>query len=230
MGGIWERAYPYVTNPTVRILYGGSFDPIHIGHMRLAIECQAQFHAFEFRFIPAWRSPLKDEPGASSSHRLAMLELAVAELKRLTGSNSFTIDTTELARRGASYTMDTLAALKDEYRDDLFILLMGMDSWQNLNQWHRWQELFEHANLLVVNRPDVESKTNLEVVAFAKPRTCESMQLTSQTAGAVGFIETTPLAVSSTAIRALVQQGQTPAFLVCEPVRQYIQQHKLYNS
>lgn len=214
----------------VRLLLGGAFDPVHIGHMRLALECQARFYASELRFIPAFQSPLKAEHSAANEHRLHMVQLAAAELNRVTASDCFTVDAREIMRGGTSYTVDSLQALRETFSEDCLVWIMGLDSWLSLPNWHRWQALTDYCHLLVANRPGYELQLPEALANFTQGKVCAPESLPQTSAGSISFINTTPLEVSSTAIRHQLGSDTNSAFLVCEPVRAYINQHQLYRT
>lgn len=210
-----------------RLFLGGTFDPVHTGHMRLALECQAQLQA-ELYFVPCKAPVHKAEPQIATEHRLRMLELAVEELNRVSYSTSFALEPCELSRAQPSYSTATLAYLRTLYPHDTLVWIIGMDSWLGLNQWHQWQNLTEHANLLVVNRPGFEAGQGLapEQAQWLEGKVTTVDALPK--AGAVCFVQTSPMAVASSHLRNLVSRGQSSAFLVCEPVRHYMQTHQLY--
>ena len=116
-------------------LLGGTFDPVHCGHLRLAIEIRERLQLDEIRLVPAARPPLRDYPSASEEQRLTMLEIITRSFP------SFVIDDRELHRRGPSYTIDTLESVREEAPDDAIWLIVGMDAFLRLERWHRWEEL-----------------------------------------------------------------------------------------
>ncbi len=213
----------------MRLFLGGTFNPVHIGHIRLALECQWQTGARQVDFVPCRLPPHKPEPGVSSRHRVNMLELAVDELNRLPGIDArFAVEQSELQRDGPSYTVDSLAHLRRLYPDESLSWIIGMDSLVQLEQWYNWQSLTDHANLLVVNRPGSDVPAAGQLDWWLAQRRCAVEQLPVK--GGVAFLTTTPLAVSSTAIRRQVYLHQSPAYLVTDVVRNYIATHYLYQT
>ncbi len=211
---------------STRLFLGGTFNPIHIGHLRMALAACEQCSADGVTFVPVKQPPHKTSPVISDAHRLAMLKLAVGELNAF-NAGQFDIATLELERAGPSYTVDTLAALRALHPGDNLAWVIGQDSWANLHTWHQWQRLLELANLVVVNRPGVPEGIAPEVSAMVG-QPVEACALGAS--GAVAFVSMPPVSVASTDIRTAVQKGQTPAYLVCEPVRQYIHSEKLYRA
>lgn len=128
-------------------LLGGTFDPVHYGHLRFASEARTALGLAEVRLVPSATPPHRGMPGASAADRVAMLELAIREFPGLS------IDTCEIRRGGVSYTVDTLAALRSAHPDTPLILLIGADAFRGLAEWHRWQRLFALAHLVVAPRP-----------------------------------------------------------------------------
>jgi len=197
--------------------------------MRLALECQWQTGATQVYFVPCRLPPHKPEPGTSPQHRVNMLELAAQALNALPDINAcFSVEQNELQREGPSYTVDSLAYLRSLYPDETLSWIIGMDSLASLEQWYNWQCLTDHANLLVVNRPGYNVPVSGQLDWWLAQRRCTIEQLPAQ--GGVAFLTTTPLAVSSTAIRRQVFLRQSPAYLVTDAVRDYIATHHLYQN
>ena len=129
-------------------ILGGTFDPIHLGHLRLGEEAIQQLSIAQVRFIPAGQPPLRDTPGASAEQRLAMVKLATS------GNPHFEVDDSEVWATQRSYTVDTLEHLRDEVGPlRSLVLLLGNDAFERLEQWHRWQRIFALAHLAVATRP-----------------------------------------------------------------------------
>src|SRR3990167_3042945 len=179
-------------------IFGGTFDPVHIGHLRSALEV-AEFMALdELRLIPSARPPHREAPQVSARDRLAMVELAVAGLPPLR------VDDRELKRDKPSYSIDTLESLRSELAaaDQLF-LIIGWDAFCGLPSWHRWNELLEHCHILVLQRPDADSDAPQALRGLLAARSVGDPQALSGPSGQIAFIWQTPLAVSATQIRAL---------------------------
>lgn len=203
-------------------IYGGSFNPVHYGHLRTALEIKDMFALDEIRFIPCYQSVLKKLPSINSSMRLAMLQLATAEQQGLI------CDSRELDRKGTSYMIDTLISLRDQFPQKTLALLIGSDAFLTLRQWHHWQKLFDYAHLIVMTRPK-SNKTLL--LDFFKTRLANNpTELKHSLAGKLYFQPVTQLAISSTQIRKLLITKGSPRFLMPDNVIDYIYENKLYRN
>ena len=137
-------------------LLGGTFNPIHFGHLRMAQELVEALNLTEVRFIPSANPPHKNQPSVSAKERAAMVQLAVAN------NPLFKLDTRELNRDGASYTIDTLISLREELGNNVALcLVMGSDAFAKLNTWHRWQELLKYCHIILVQRPSKLAQAKL---------------------------------------------------------------------
>ena len=204
--------------------FGGSFDPVHEGHLQTALELLDRFPFERLTLLPAARSPLKDD-GAAFAHRLAMLQLAVSRHPRLQ------VDDRESRRPPPSYTIDTLTELRQELGPDRpLVFILGLDSLLTLNLWHRWRELTDFAHLLVVTRPGCSPDFVGEIAEWlAAHRVNDPLMLECQPNGRILLAETTPHAVSSTAIRAALHQGAAPETQpLPASVAGYIRHNQLY--
>jgi nicotinate-nucleotide adenylyltransferase len=209
-------------------LFGGTFDPIHFGHLRLATELAEAFHLEQVLFIPAGLPYHRGRDAhATSEQRLTMVKLATQRDAR------FGVDERELRREGPTYTYDTLAEIRAERGPELpIVFLLGSDAFGQVNTWHRWQELFELAHFAVAIRADDAewfSKGPGAFPAEVGPRvTLNLRELLAAPAGKVMTFSMTPLAIASTAIRNLVGDGASIRYLTPDPVAEYIRSHKLY--
>jgi nicotinate-nucleotide adenylyltransferase len=202
-------------------VFGGTFDPVHFGHLRPALEIGEALALDELRLIPCHQPPHRGTPGASSADRLAMLYLAVADQPQ------FVVDSRELGRDGPSYSVDTLKSLRDEQPEAMIVLCLGMDAFAGFTRWHRWQEILELAHLLVTPRPDAELPS--EPAQLLADRRVESVSaLDACFAGKIFLQPVTQLAISATAVRELVAAGRDPNFLLPLAVRAYLREHGLY--
>jgi nicotinate-nucleotide adenylyltransferase len=206
-------------------VFGGTFDPVHIGHLRSALEV-AEFMALdELRLIPSARPPHREAPQVSAQDRLAMVELAVAGLPPLR------VDDRELKRDKPSYSIDTLESLRSELAaDDQLFLLIGWDAFCGLPTWHRWSELLEHCHILVLQRPDADSEAPETLRNLLAARSISDPLAMEGPAGQISFIWQTPLAVSATQIRTLLASGKSVRFLLPDAVLTYIHAHGLYRA
>jgi nicotinate-nucleotide adenylyltransferase len=207
-------------------LLGGSFDPVHEGHIALAALFTEQLHADELRVIPA-RPWQKSALQATDAQRVAMLELAFADSKV-----PVVIDTQELDRDGATYTVDTLRALRAELGDETsLVFLIGADQLQRLDTWRDWHALFELANLGVAARPGfslADAALPPAVVQELAQRRASPEQLRATPCGLVNVAPSLAVDVSATEIRSALCKEDDANALLPSVVLDYIQQHHLY--
>jgi nicotinate-nucleotide adenylyltransferase len=210
-------------------LFGGTFDPIHFGHLRLATELAEAFRLDQVLFIPAGL-PYHRGRGAhaTADERLTMLKLATARDAR------FDIDDRELKREGDTYTFDTLSEIRKERGPQAsLVFLAGSDAFAKIDTWHRWTELFDLAHFAVAIRADDAQWFSKGPGAFPKeawPRiTLNLRELVGSPAGKVMSFSMTPLAISSTAIRALAGDGASIRYLTPDPVVEFIRSRQLYS-
>ena len=205
--------------------FGGSFDPIHQGHLATARELVDVFALAKLVFLPAALSPLKQQ-SLAIQHRVAMLKLAIED------DRIFAIDEQELHRPQPSYTIDTLRCLRAQYgTQQSLAFIMGMDSFLSLPKWRDWQQLTDFAHLIVVSRPDYDAQLPTELLAWLNNRRCnDRLLLEYHPHGLVYFVATQPHAVSSTDIRARLALGQNTSATLPACVAAYIQLHHLYGA
>ncbi|MGX5833542.1 nicotinate-nucleotide adenylyltransferase [Aeromonas piscicola] len=204
-------------------LLGGTFDPIHIGHLRPAIEARDAIGLAEIRLIPNHIPPHRANPFCSSEQRLAMVKLAAAE------NAGFVVDERELRRDTPSWTIDTLIELRQALPDTPLCFLMGMDSLLGLPGWHRWQELLDHAHLVVNVRPGWQPEYPREVAELlARHHTMDATALHRCLAGHIWLADNQPIELSATRLRALLAAGEDPRYLLPPSVADYIRQQGLY--
>ncbi len=206
-------------------IFGGTFDPVHYGHLRAAAEVAEALGQVDFRLVPAGTPPHRDTTMALARHRLAMLELA------LTPWPDLAVDDREVRRRGPSYMVDTLRSLRAENAERPLILCLGQDAANQLEAWYHWGELFELAHLLIMTRPRSRPRYPAMVAEqIHKRRVRTNPALMSAPAGLVRQMEITRLAISSTDIRRQLARGRNPRFLLPESVLAYIHKHGLYRD
>lgn len=209
-------------------ILGGTFDPVHIGHLRAAIEMRDALDLAEVRLVPAHVPPHRAQPAAGAEHRLALLRLAVR------GVPGLAVDDRELGRAGPSYTVDTLTALRAELGARSLCLLVGDDAFRGLPTWHRWQALFDLAHVVVMRRPLPPGGTDTlpaELTRFLRGREAHGVAaLAGSPAGLVWQQAIPPLDVSATRIRALLRAGHGARFLMTDSCLRYIRDHHLYTD
>jgi nicotinate-nucleotide adenylyltransferase len=207
-------------------LLGGTFNPIHFGHLRMAEELANALDFSEVRFIPSANPPHKAAPEVSAAHRAEMVKLAIAD------NPKFKLDTRELERTGASYTIDTLISLREELgKETSLCLIMGSDAFVKLNTWHRWQALLDYAHIVLVQRPGTKPQEKLpsELEALLKDHYTElTADLSTQNAGLITMQPITAQDISATNIRSLFAHGQSARYLLPNEVIDYVEQHRLY--
>ena len=205
-------------------LFGGTFDPVHIGHVQSARELKQLLQLDELRLLPCHRPPHRATPGVSSDARLAMVELAVADEPGLS------VDGRELSRDAISYTVDTLSELRSELGDQpALCLIMGTDAFAGLTQWHRWSALLAMAHIIVMARPDSVMPNDEELAALLAERRINNPDLLSdQPAGHILLVSLTAYPVSATSIRRLIAKGDSVESQLAPAVLDYIEQHQLY--
>lgn len=205
-------------------ILGGTFDPIHFGHLRAAWDAAEALDA-DVRIVPSRIPPHRPQPVASTEHRVKMLELALARQARLT------LDRRELDREGPSYTIDTLTALREEIgADRSLVLLVGVDAFAGLPSWKRWVELFDLAHIGVLTRPGHDVGIPAVLAGAAQAREVRgTAALRGSPSGLVARIPVTPLEISASAIRALFAAGHEPRYLVPDAVLEYVRKHGTYS-
>lgn len=191
-------------------ILGGTFDPVHLGHLRAAWEASEALDA-EVRLMPAHVPPHRPAPLASAPQRVAILRVALA------GQDRLTLDTRELDRNGPSYTFDTLTGLREEIGARPLVLLIGSDAFAALPSWHRWRELFDLAHFGVLTRPGhVPSLPPELAVEIARREVASVDELHTKPNGHVLRIAITQLEISATRIRALLRGDREPRWLLPE--------------
>ena len=203
-------------------LLGGTFDPIHVGHLALARAARDALRLDEVRLLPTGRSWQKAGVVADATQRLEMVRLA------LQGEPGLVADERETRRGGPSYTVDTLAELRAELGPEpALVLLLGSDQLRNLNTWHRWQALVSLAHLACTQRERV-SLADLPAEVEALLQSHGAQALPDAPAGAIVLFSMPPVPVSATALRAQLARGERPDGLVPPAVLDYIESQRLY--
>ena len=209
-------------------LLGGTFDPVHFGHLRIVTETAAALKLPEVRLIPSKTPVHRARPGASEAQRLAMLTLAVADVPGLVA------DDRELKRDTPSYTVLTLQSLRAEFPQRPLIWLIGIDAFMHINHWYEWPRLFELAHFVVLNRPGFAVSQALSPVlaeVWQGRLTRSADALREATYGSIYLHTVTPQAISATEIRNTIAAGADDSALVSllpAPVLAYIRAHQLY--
>jgi nicotinate-nucleotide adenylyltransferase len=212
-------------------IFGGTFDPVHRGHLELAREVRAALDLVAVRFIPAGDPPHRAAPVAPAMHRLAMVELAIA------GHPGLEVDTREIQRRGRSYTVETLEELRNEVPARTLALIVGTDAFLGFPTWRRWRELFDLAHVVVVARPGVSFDRGLSpplATEWTKRFRDDASALSIEPAGAIIVQPITAHPIAASAIRAELARGAEGIAavrgLLPAAVLAYIDRNQLYRS
>lgn len=209
-------------------IYGGTFDPIHNGHLRSAIELVDILGLSEMRMIPCGLPPHRDRPTLEKHQRFELVKIAVRDEPR------FVVDDQEIQRSGSSYTVDTLTTIRNQIGDTPLCLIIGMDAFLEFDTWHQWQEIPKLAHIVVMHRPNYD----VNMSSFCSRQLINSMvqqrqtndidSLLEQNAGKLLTQSVTQLEISSSQIRSLIAAGKSIRYLVPEQVRELIEENGYY--
>ena len=206
-------------------IFGGTFDPVHFGHLRTAFEVQLFLDLAEVRFIPSRLPPHRDPPVAPDEVRLAMLASAVDQTR------TFIVDDRELRRPGPSYTVDTLESLHTDLPDHVFCLILGMDAFLGVTTWHHWTEVFDLAHVVVAHRPGWTVPTAGVIGDLVTERQAPpGFDLSGTTGGRIVVREVSQLEIASSAIRNMVGRRIKPHYLLPEAVGEIIAESGCYDA
>ncbi len=204
-------------------ILGGTFDPVHFGHLRPALEIQQYLGLQEVRLIPCRIPPHRPQPLASAAQRVAMLEVAIRQHPVLR------VDTRELQRDGPSWTLDTLVSLRKELGGQGMCLLLGMDAFRGLSTWHRWHELIDYCHMVVMTRPGTVLPEQGVLADFiGLHRVLDAAALEQHASGLLLFHPVSQLEISGTSIRKQLAAGKDPGYLLPDPVIDIIHKEGLY--
>ena len=206
-------------------VFGGTFDPIHYGHLRTAFEMLEALQFDSVRFIPCGDPPHRGATFASAEQRFRMVDAAIRE------QAGFSSDDRELRRDGPSYSIDTLTELRQEFPDRPLGLILGMDAFLGLTTWHRWDEILNVAHIVVAHRPGWKAP-DLGVLGdlLSEHGTHRVEDLHASTEGRIHIHAVTQLEIASTEIRQLLAAGRDPRFLMPDAVRDVIKESGVYMS
>ncbi len=208
----------------VHIILGGTFNPVHFGHLRIAEEVANIFPNAKISLMPAAYPPHRAQPNVSPEQRIEMLELALAS------SSHLQIDDRELQRDEPSYSVVTLSEIRQEVANSSVIFLMGTDAFAKLNQWYQWQKLLDLTNILVIERPNSSYPAQGEVADLLQSNRVDPRQLSNYSHGKIASLTIPLLDISSTYIRNQIKCGKSPRFLLPNVILDYIQRHQLYRD
>jgi nicotinate-nucleotide adenylyltransferase len=205
-------------------ILGGTFDPVHNGHLRLAIECLERLALADVRLIPLYAPPHRKPPRTAPGHRLAMLKIAVKTMDKIK------VDDCELQRKNISYTIDTVSALRAKNKTRPICLLMGTDAFNTLHTWHRWEALLDYVHLVIAERPGPATRpehAGLKAL-LSKNIVTDATDLHTRRSGKIFRLQIPWLDISATRIRDALRMHQNPACLLPDKVIDYIHTHNLY--
>ncbi|TFH88124.1 nicotinate-nucleotide adenylyltransferase [Billgrantia azerbaijanica] len=216
-----ERA----TAPARLAMLGGTFDPVHLGHLRSAVELREALALDRVHLIPAAMPPLRGEPHIAPEERLALLRLGIGNTPGLVA------DPRELARDGPSYSADTLASLREEFGAEArLVMALGHDAFLRLAEWHAPERLFALAHVVVIDRPDHEAPlpSALETLIRGREAADAEALMARPAGGLLRLALPTRMAISATAVRDRLAMGQSVRYLLPEAVEARILERGLY--
>ena len=193
-------------------LFGGTFDPVHLGHLILAEQCREALALDQVQFVVAGSPPHKPGDRTDAKHRLEMVRLAIA------GHSAFVLSEIETNRPGPHYSVETLQAIRDEHPDDLLFFLIGADSLADLPKWREPATIARLATIVVVNRPGLDLPIGSALPDFGP----ETLPLHS--------VAVPPIGISSSDIRARLKIGLSARYLIPRGVEAYLIEHSLYSA
>ena len=206
-------------------ILGGTFDPVHFGHLRPALEIQQALDLDEIRLLPAHVPPHRSQPHASPQQRLALLRAAVGD------DPAFTVDAREYEREGPSYTLDTLQSLRADLPGKDLSLLIGLDAFCGFTSWHRWREIPEYCHLVVMSRPGKMLPEQGELADFIHlHQVTDAETLKTRASGLLLFHPVSQLEISATQIRKTLAAGKRADFLLPDNVLEIIRSENLYTA
>lgn len=207
-------------------IFGGTFDPIHLGHIQIAHKVQEALSLQQIKLIPCNQNILRTSTRATSKDRLAMARIAIQKYAEIS------VDDREIRRGGVTYSIDTVKSLKTEFPDSPLCLIMALDTLAYFLAWKDWQQILQLANLVVTNRPSTPSIKAQTVIKELQPHVTESPKDLYQTPhGKILMLEIDDLLpISATQIRAAISKGQSAAEWLDPDVWNYIQTHNLYRT
>ena len=207
-------------------LFGGTFDPVHFGHLRVALDVVQHLELRQLRLLPLAAAVHRCQPIASPEQRMAMLQLAIRDESLLVA------DDRELSRGGPSYTIDTLRSVRDELgAAEPLCLLVGADAFEGLPDWHRPLDILELVHLVVMQRPGASTVRDTWLRGqVAQRRMDDAAALRRRAGGHIYFQTVTQLDISATRIRRLLAQGQSPRYLLPDAVLSLAVKDGLYYS
>jgi nicotinate-nucleotide adenylyltransferase len=205
-------------------ILGGTFDPIHLGHLRMALELHDALDLAKIHIIPCYQPVHRKLPTASPEQRLAMVECAVGNEPALFA------DAREIKRQNPSYTIDTLQDLRSEHPNSPLCVIVGIDAFLGFPSWHRWEDILNQSHIIVAHRPNYQlPATGIIADVVAERLQSDISYLHSHMAGGILLRPITALEISASDIRKQIAMGKNPRYLLPDNVYQYIQDHGVYS-
>lgn len=198
---------------------GGTFDPVHYGHLRPALEVMQKLGLEQVRFVPCYQPVHKNNPQVSAKQRSDMIRLAIQNQPQ------FVLDTIEMDNGGPSYMVETLTLLNQQYPDKGLVLMMGTDAFARFDTWYEWQKILDLANVLVMHRPGEPAPQKGSAGEIYRQYFVDKF---TETCGQIKDMSVTQLDISSTLVRKNLQAGLSAEYLLPPCVMQYINKHGLY--
>jgi len=208
-------------------MLGGTFDPVHLGHLRSAVELHEALSLDRLHMIPAQQPPLRGRPQVSAQQRFELLAAGIGDTPGLVA------DARELRREGPSYSADTLADLRAEVGDQArLVMAIGFDAFLRLTQWHRPERLFELAHLVVIARPGYNDPLPSSLMELVEHRRVDSVETLMQRpfGGYLSLALPSLMAISATYVRECLEAGKSVRYLLPDPVERAIEQDSLYRQ
>ena len=202
-------------------VFGGTFDPIHNGHLETVRAVREVCGLERILFIPAATPPHRDAPGATPQQRMEMVALAIADDRR------FILDDREFRRPPPSYTYHTLSSLAEDMPGSVCCFILGIDALLNIDSWYRWQDVLEMANFIAMGRPGFSPPSPLPQW-WQQRSIASARELGNKTGGQILEVNIAPRADSATQIRQGIANGEDVSAMIPKPVWQYIRTHNLY--
>lgn len=208
---------------TIGIL-GGTFDPIHMGHLRMALELHEALNLTKVHLVPCYQPVHRKMPVASPAHRLAMLQCAIQ------GEPALFADDREIRRGNPSFMIDTLLELRQEMPNTALCLLLGIDAFLGFTSWHRYQEILENTHIVIAHRPQYQLPASGIIADLINARLQPDVgYIHTHLAGGILLRPITPLEISASDIRKQIAMGRNPRYLLPDNVYDYIKQHGTYS-
>ena len=206
-------------------ILGGTFHPIHLGHLEVATEAYQQCHLQQVRFMPCYQSPTKKNlPVATGPERLDMIERAIKDHEH------FCADEREIVRGGISYMVDSLQEIRQEFPTTPLCLIMSMDAFAALDKWQNWRELINLTHVVVANRSGSRSIAEPVTELLQQHQVFQAEKLQKNSAGYIYFVHMPPNPISATQIRNIINAGEDASSMLKPEVWNFIMQHKLYKD